>query len=83
MNEVPAMEVLYPPCTIDKLPLYQLVYIILDKFTYQLHTLRIVPFDILCDISVYHPLRDHSEPRVRCIVQATDPDKSQYVRVVQ
>ena len=39
-------------------------------------------FYILYDVTVWHPLGDHSKSGIRRIVPATDSDESQYVRMV-
>ena len=51
--------------------------------TYQSHTLGLIVFGVIGNISVWHPLGDHGEWRIRSIVPAADPDESQDVRVVQ
>ena len=50
---------------------------------YQLHTPRVIVLDVFNDVSVWHPLGDRSESRIRSIVPAANADESQDVRVVQ
>ena len=63
--------------------IYQFLCTVTNLLTYQLHPLGLVVVDVLDDVSICHPLGDHSKSCIRRAVPTTDPDESQDVGMIQ
>lgn len=79
MNNFHAVEVLYPLGVVDKLRDSSVHGRRHLELSYQFHEMGLIAPDVHDDVSIWHPLGDHTECRV---APATDTDESQDVRVI-